>query len=354
METKKIYPSCLQGRFWGLFVALFMAAFVHAQTSDGTIVKYMLASGEPLYEKVEQMPEFPDGGVKGLIKYFNEQLRYPDFVAGGLSGRTTVQFIIDKDGSISDAWVLRGVDPFLDAEVLRVVRSMPRWKPGKQDGKEVAVLYTVPVSFMNVKAQFRKKSSDVAADTLGEPVYEETEQMPAFPGGMKALMDYLCVYCYDPQVYICEQGGVGRTTIRFVVNEDGSVQDAKVIRGVDPILDAEALRLLDYMPRWTPGMSGGRVVAMEYTAAVRYRRIYPEAGDISSMMDCLLELCGTSSWDNVWIEVDGKKLDSHLLQNINPNSLQTFLVLKNAASVAHFTLEPRYKVVLLITQRRGY
>ena len=117
METKKIYPSCLQGRFWGLFVALFMAAFVHAQTSDGAIVKYMLASGEPLYEKVEQMPEFPDGGVKGLIKYFNEQLRYPDCVAGGLSGRTTVQFIIDKDGSISDAWVLRGVDPFLDAEV---------------------------------------------------------------------------------------------------------------------------------------------------------------------------------------------------------------------------------------------
>ena len=78
------------------------------------------------------MPEFPDGGVKGLIKYFNEQLRYPDFVAGGLSGRTTVQFIIDKDGSISDAWVLRGVDPFLDAEVLRVVRSMPRWKPANK------------------------------------------------------------------------------------------------------------------------------------------------------------------------------------------------------------------------------
>ena len=104
--------------------------------------------GSPVFEVVEQMPEFPDGGMAGLMEYFKKNMRYPEAARkAGTQGRVTVQFIVDKDGSISGARVLRGVDPALDAEAIRLVNAMPKWKPGMQKGKAVTVKYTVPVLF---------------------------------------------------------------------------------------------------------------------------------------------------------------------------------------------------------------
>ena len=99
-------------------------------------------------EEIEQMPEYPDGGMAGLMKYLSGAIRYPAIAAeNGVQGRVTVQFVVNRDGSIVDATVLRGVDPYLDKEALRVINSMPKWKPGMQRGKPVRVRYTVPVNF---------------------------------------------------------------------------------------------------------------------------------------------------------------------------------------------------------------
>ena len=109
--------------------------------------------GTPLFEVVEQMPEFPDGGMGGLMKYFQKNMRYPaEAKEAGKQGRVTVQFVVNKDGSISGARILRGVDPLLDAEAIRLVNAMPKWKPGMQQGKPVAVKYTVPVRFGDAKS----------------------------------------------------------------------------------------------------------------------------------------------------------------------------------------------------------
>ena len=109
--------------------------------------------GTPLFEVVEQMPEFPDGGMGGLMKYFQKNMRYPaEAKEAGKQGRVTVQFVVNKDGSISGARILRGVDPLLDAEAIRLVNAMPKWKPGMQQGTPVAVKYTVPVRFGNAKS----------------------------------------------------------------------------------------------------------------------------------------------------------------------------------------------------------
>ena len=111
-------------------------------------VKDTLMPDEPVFEVVEQMPEFPDGGMAGLMEYFKKNLRYPEEAKkAGMQGRVVVQFLINKNGAISDASVLRSVDRLLDAEAVRLVRSMPRWKPGMQKGKAVTVKYTVPVLF---------------------------------------------------------------------------------------------------------------------------------------------------------------------------------------------------------------
>ncbi len=96
---------------------------------------------------VEVMPEFP-GGTSALMKYLNSNIKYPTIcMETGVQGKVIVQFVVDKDGNITNPVIARGVDPYLDKEALRVINSMPKWKPGMQNGKKVRVKYTVPVVF---------------------------------------------------------------------------------------------------------------------------------------------------------------------------------------------------------------
>ncbi len=101
-----------------------------------------------VFEVVEKMPVFPNGGMPGLMKYLSDNIRYPEAAkVAGIQGRVTVVFVVDKDGSITNVKTLRGVDAELDKEAIRVISSMPKWIPGMQKGKAVKVRYTVPVMF---------------------------------------------------------------------------------------------------------------------------------------------------------------------------------------------------------------
>lgn len=103
---------------------------------------------EEIFEIVEETPQFPNGGMVGLMQYLGKNIKYPTLAQEtGTQGRVTIQFVVNKDGSIVDVKVLRGVDPYLDKEAVRVVSSMPKWKPGKQRGKPVRCKFTVPVTF---------------------------------------------------------------------------------------------------------------------------------------------------------------------------------------------------------------
>jgi TonB family protein len=102
---------------------------------------------DDVYVVVEEMPEFP-GGVTALRNFLAQSVKYPaEAVSKGVQGKVYVTFIVDKDGSTKNAKIARGVDPSLDAEALRVVSSLPKWKPGMQKGQAVAVQYTVPINF---------------------------------------------------------------------------------------------------------------------------------------------------------------------------------------------------------------
>lgn len=125
------------------------------ETNQAVEIKYVpvaVEEEEPeeqtIFEVVEQMPEFPNGGMAGLMQYLSKNIKYPTIAQeNGTQGRVTVQFVVNRDGSIVDAKVLRGVDPYLDKEAIRVISSMPKWNPGMQRGKAVRVKYTVPVMF---------------------------------------------------------------------------------------------------------------------------------------------------------------------------------------------------------------
>jgi protein TonB len=102
---------------------------------------------EKPFTSVEQMPQFP-GGEAELMKYLGTNIKYPTIAAeNGIEGRVVVRFVVNKDGAVSDAQVVRTLDASCDKEALRVIRSMPKWVPGKQNGRNVPVFYTVPVLF---------------------------------------------------------------------------------------------------------------------------------------------------------------------------------------------------------------
>ena len=105
------------------------------------------ADDKNVYDVVESMPIFP-GGQGGLVSWLSQNIKYPAVaVENGIQGRVTVSFVVEKNGSISNVNVVKSVDPSLDNEAVRVVRSMPRWTPGKQNGQPVRVKYTIPVNF---------------------------------------------------------------------------------------------------------------------------------------------------------------------------------------------------------------
>ena len=100
-----------------------------------------------VFDVVEEMPSFP-GGQAALMSFLSSNIKYPVVAQeNGVQGRVIVGFVVERDGSITDVKVMRSVDPSLDREAQRVVKAMPRWKPGKQNGSAVRVKYTVPVVF---------------------------------------------------------------------------------------------------------------------------------------------------------------------------------------------------------------
>ena len=112
-----------------------------------TLISMQKEGEAQVFDVVEEMPEYP-GGISAMMQYLSANVKYPEEAhKKGIQGRVIVTFVVGKDGSISDAKLMRRVDPLLDAEALRVTNSMPKWKPGRQNGEAVAVKYTIPVTF---------------------------------------------------------------------------------------------------------------------------------------------------------------------------------------------------------------
>ncbi len=125
---------------------------VEAEEEETVVVTEIVEAEEVIDEQqvfvvVEEMPEFP-GGMNALNKFLGKNIKYPQIAAdNGIQGRVFIKFVVEKDGSVGETVVARGVDKSLDNEAQRVIKKMPKWKPGKQRGKAVRVWYTVPVNF---------------------------------------------------------------------------------------------------------------------------------------------------------------------------------------------------------------
>ena len=136
-----------------------------------------VTSDDQTFSVVEQMPEYP-GGMRAGLEFMARNLRYPTKAReAGKQGRVIVQFVVRKDGSLSDFKVLRPVDPWLDAEAIRVISTMPKWKPGMQDRKPVSVKFTLPVTFMLEGTNSKPKAGDNDVVVVGYGVQKSEESV---------------------------------------------------------------------------------------------------------------------------------------------------------------------------------
>ncbi|MDD4777095.1 MAG: M56 family metallopeptidase [Fermentimonas sp.] len=252
---------------------------------------------EEIFVVVEEQPEFP-GGMEAMMKFLGDSIRYPAIAKEkGIQGRVICNFVVMNDGSIADVSIVRGVDPVIDAEAVRVLESMPDWKPGRQRGQAVNVRFTLPVVFRlsseddiqsdlltdddrkkmaegqkveEVIISTTAKSSDQKDKSELNEVFVVVEEQPEFPGGTDAMMKFLAdniVYPADAKV----KGIQGRVICNFVVTKDGTIADVSVVRGVEPQLDAEAVRVLESMPNWKPGKQRGQAVNVRYTLPITFK-----------------------------------------------------------------------------------
>src|SRR5690606_8322584 len=133
-----------------------------------------------VYSVVDQMPEFQ----ADLSKYMVTSLRYPKAaMKAKKEGRAVLRFTVDEKGAVKDVHTVKSLDPALDEEAIRVVKAMPDWKPGRQNGKAVAVYYTLPVMF-----KLKEKEGNVSVKSSESGVFTYVDQMPEFKGDIKEYL----------------------------------------------------------------------------------------------------------------------------------------------------------------------
>ncbi|MGV8962098.1 MAG: TonB family protein [Candidatus Saccharimonadaceae bacterium] len=319
------------------------------------------SKGDELFIVVDKQPIFP-GGTQALMNFLGENIKYPaEAVKNKTEGRVILNFVIEKDSSVSEINIERGIDPLIDAEAIRVISMMPKWEPGQQNGENVRVRFTLPIEF-KIPGEDKEKAvndlivigdgsmKDASSQTLAEKfgevkpliiiddvkmekefdlnsikpeeiesisvlkdksavemygnegkdgviliitkkmhklkspvstvseklgvdpneVFVVVEKQPEFPGGIEALMKFLgdnVKYPVDAQ----KKGTQGRVITNFVINKDGSISNIKIVRSVDPLLDAEASRVIAMMPNWKPGTQKGKAVNVRFTLPVIFR-----------------------------------------------------------------------------------
>ena len=247
---------------------LCMALCVSAQDtiSSNNQANTTQSSDSLCFVVVERMPEFP-GGQQAMLQFVAENIKYPVLAQeNGVQGRAICQFIIEKDGRVNDVVIVRSTgDAALDEEAIRVVLSMPAWKPGIHRGKPVRVKYTLPINFRLTPGESKSKTTKSPySDTHNKQQYID-RSVPQFPGGLSKLNEYVKANIRYPKAAY-DRGIRGKTVVEFLVEADGTISDVKVLKSATfKSLDDEAIRLVKSMPKWIPALSNGEPIAKKTT-----------------------------------------------------------------------------------------
>ena len=304
----------------------------------------MMFEGKEVFMVVEQMPEYPEG-IQELYTYLAKNIRYPaEAVEAKVEGKVFVQFMINEQGYVRSPRVVKGLGFGLDEEAQRVVLGMPRWKPGWQGGKPVAVLYNLPISF-------RLASGVTASADEDEKIFTVVEQQPEFPGGTKALYAYISSAIRYPEPAKRAQVE-GKVFVRFVVDKSGAIRNIEILKGTGFGLDEEAIRVMKAMPAWKPGRQGGQPVNVRYNLPIDFRlnnstAKVPETIRTSIGADDIISFM---KWTKpLWI-VDGKPISQEEQRHVTPDQVESITVDKSDQS-ALYGERAKDGVIRIITKK---
>ena len=195
-------------------------------------------------------------------------------------------------------------------------------------------------------------------------VYDVVEQMPQFPGGHGALFEYITKSLKYPAE--AEKAGTqGRVIATFVVEKDGSITNAKVVKSIDPLLDAEALRIINEMPKWTSGKQNGELMRVKYTVPITFRLQGNESQEYKVSLRYNDESKATNQFETVvvgygdkaqsdkepYVIVDGKPIDGAKLKEINPQTIDHMEVLKSQEAVKKYGDKAKNGVIVVTTKK---
>ncbi len=241
---------------------------------DNGATESLTYRGEPVFTVVEEIPEFP-GGIQALYKYLGKNIKYPAAAAkANVSGKVFLRFVVTKEGEAKDISIIKGIGFGADEEALRVVSSMPRWRPGMQDSKAVNVLYNLPIAFELDKATGNSTADGPAQEETaltynGEPVFTVVQKQPQFPGGIQAMYKFLGENIKYPEAAV-KAKVQGKVFLRFVVTKEGEIKDIDILKGMGFGTEEEAIRVLSKMPRWTPGQQDGNAINVRFNLPIAF------------------------------------------------------------------------------------
>lgn len=224
-------------------------------------------------EKIVKDPDIPPiftGGTALMNRFISSTLRYPaDAVERNAQGLVVYTFTVEKDGTLTDFEIIHRADSLLNEEALRILKSMPPWRPAKYKDKFVRSKSYVPMYFRlnkNARARAARNNSCPTTptakkniDIVSSEVYSIVDKMPFYPHGERELAGFIAHQLRYPKE-ARQQGIEGRILCSFIVGSDGSISNIEVVQGLNPQLDNEAVRVLSLMPRWTPGEKDGQKV----------------------------------------------------------------------------------------------
>jgi TonB family protein len=227
------------------FFAFTPSIFAQIDTSAGPVFD--------LFD-LKEPPSFP-GGEEALFKFYKSVMHYPDQARkAGIQGNVTLTFVIEKDGSLSNRHVLKDIGGGCGEEALRMLDQMPKWNPGAVHGEPVRVRYMLPVRF-----------------GYTGPVFEmaDVQDLPTFPGGEPALRQSIAAKVSYP--FTARMSNImGIVELSFIVEKDGVISSPVLINDIGGGCGEAALKALEDMPLWNPGMANGKPVRVRYLLPVHF------------------------------------------------------------------------------------
>ena len=223
---------------------------------------------KPPYPKIrpEDYPTFKGQGHESFNDWLRWQIKYPeDAVSRGVSGKVTASYTVNPDGTLSEPAIMYSADKSLGDAVVKAIVSSPQWEPPKN-----------PESTDPFEASVTIKFALPDKISIPEEPFVVVEEMPMFPGGDAALLKYITDNIRYPESAKTNNIS-GRVIIRFVVNSEGKAEEATVLRGVDPSLDEEAIRVVNSLPVFSPGKQGGKPVPVYYMVPVTFSLTKPDS-----------------------------------------------------------------------------